>query len=69
MQVKSLEKTAEAYSFNSLKAYLEGEQNLKWIVAIIGCSASAREMLLRLRGYGRAERYSELSDWLSRAGF
>lgn len=69
MQVKTLEQTTAAYALNSLKAYLEGEQNLKWIIGIIGCSASAREMLSGLFGYGRPERYRELSDCLGSTGF
>ena len=68
MQVKSVEQATAAYALKSLKAYLDGEQNLKWIIGIIGCSASAREMLLGLSGYGRPERYRELSDCLGSTG-
>jgi hypothetical protein len=69
MKVKSLEKITAAYTLNSLKAYLEGEQNLKWIISIIGSGAPAREMLARLSGYGRPERYREISDWVRSASF
>jgi hypothetical protein len=69
MKVKSLEKSTSAYALNSLKAYLEGEQNLKWITSIIGSGAPAREMLAGLSGYGNPERYHEFSAWLSSAGF
>jgi hypothetical protein len=51
MYVKPLEKISAAYGLNSLKAYLEGEQNLKWITRIIGSGTAAREMLSRLAGY------------------
>jgi hypothetical protein len=65
MYVKPIEEISAAYGLNSLKAYLEGEQNLKWITRIIGSGTAAREMLSRLAGYGRPERYRELSEWLA----
>lgn len=68
MHVKPIEKITAAYGLNSLKAYLEGEQNLKWITRIIGSGTTAREMLSGLAGYGRPERYRELSDWLASVG-
>lgn len=63
-----MEKISAAYVLNSLKAYLEGEQNLKWIIGIIGSGPSAREMLSGLVGYGRLERYRELSEWMTSIG-
>lgn len=64
MKVKSPEESGARYARNSLKAYLEGEKNLNWVTSIVGAGANAKQMLSTLTGYGRPERYKELSDWL-----
>jgi hypothetical protein len=64
MRIKSNEQSTEKYLQKSLMAYLEGEQALPWIVSIIGFEANARHRLAELQGYGKPERYLELSEWL-----
>ena len=63
MRVRSVQESGERYLRKSLMAYLEGEQNLKWIVSIIGSGPDARQRLAALHGYGRPDRQRELSDW------
>jgi hypothetical protein len=63
MYVRPLDQAAVRYSRKSLMAYLEGEQNLKWITRIIGCGDEAMRMHAELLGYGRPERYRQLSKW------
>ena len=65
MHVRSLEQSAERYTRKSLMAYLEGEQNLNWIISIIGSGPEARQKLAELRTYGKPGRQRELSDWLN----
>ena len=64
MHVKPLEQSTEKYLQRSLMAYLEGEQNLRWIASIIGSGYDARNRLAKLQGYGDLNRHRELSKWL-----
>ena len=66
MQVKTVEASTQEWIRKSIMAYLEGEQNLKWIVGIVGSgAANAREMLLRLKNYRDRQRYQGLADCLT----
>ncbi len=68
MQVKTAEESNKKRIRKSIMAYLEGLQELNWIVGIIGSDLGyAREILISLKNYGDDQkRHQELSDWLSR---
>jgi len=69
MQTKNAEDANQKYMRNSMKAYLEGEQDLNWIRNIIHPDyTAARLMLGELSRHGREERYRELSEWFGSAG-
>jgi hypothetical protein len=61
MQVKTPEASNKQWIRKSTMAYLEGEQELNWIVGIIGGDVGyAREILGTLKNYGDPRRYQEL---------
>ena len=61
MEVKTPEASSRKWIRKSTMAYLEGEQDLKWIVGIIGEDAGyAREVLIDLKNYGDPKRHQEL---------
>ena len=65
MQVKTPEASSQKWVRKSTMAYLEGEQDLNWIVGIIGRDVDhALAVLADLGSYGEPERRQELSDWL-----
>lgn len=66
LHIKPIEQCDAKRTRRSLMAFLEGEQNLNWIVGVIRSSASivaAEQMLMELKGYGSSERYQELVAW------
>ena len=66
--MKTLQETGKIWVKNSLRAYLEGEKNLRWVVGILsGQTREEIQSLLNSVPYGLAERRRELSDWLNRA--
>jgi hypothetical protein len=66
VRVKTVEASIEKWVRKSIMAYLEGQKNLNWIVAVVGgYAADARQMLIGLKNYGDRERYQQLSDWLA----
>jgi hypothetical protein len=65
MQVPTAETCNAKRIRNSMKAYLEGLKNLKWIVGTIGSQAgAAKEALIGIQNYGDPQRFQALSDWL-----
>ncbi len=65
MQTKSPKYSNRRRIRNSLRPYLEGECDLKWITGVIGDDvALAKQMLATLPGYGLPARHYELSQWL-----
>jgi hypothetical protein len=69
MRKKSLEQSEQKYKRETLKTYLEGEQQLSWILGIFRSDKQAmRHMLaaLYLSGHNtsKPERLRELSAWL-----
>lgn len=65
MLVRSIEQSAERYARKSLMGYLEGQQNLKWIISVIGSGTEARQLFAAMHGYGKPERRRELSEWFA----
>jgi len=66
LHVKPIEQCDAKRTRRSLMAFLEGEQNLNWIIGVVKSSASipaAEQMLAELKGYGSSERYQELAGW------
>ncbi len=63
VRVKSPEETTRRYAQNSLRAYLEGQKNLNWIIGVIRSSGVRGSRLVqvfeRLRDYGDPVRYLE----------
>jgi hypothetical protein len=65
MQVKTPQATSQKWIRKSTMAYLEGEQDLKWIVGIVGGDVNhALTVLADLRNYGEPKRHQELSERL-----
>ena len=60
------EEGSRRWAANSLKAYLEGQKDLKWILGVLnGLSVDdIRAMLGLLDQYGLPERRLELNNWL-----
>jgi hypothetical protein len=61
--VRSVEETTYRYAYKCLRAFLEGEQSINWIVGVIR-ESSVRDQRLaevfeRLEEYGDPERYQE----------
>jgi hypothetical protein len=75
VKVKDLALSAERWRQNtlrnegdwiegSIRAYLDGKQNLTWITRIIEASdIVAADTFRQLRGYGNQERYKALAEW------
>jgi len=73
--IKSMDEISRSYARGTLRAFLEGKQNLKWVLRVIESSGvrggRLSEIFEGLKGYGNSERYrkalSECRDqgWLS----
>ena len=67
MQETSRE-TWESFLMRSAKAYLEGQNDWKWIIATMTRSGldkrQARQLLLPLQNYGWKARSQALFEWL-----
>lgn len=66
----SLQEAGSRWVKNSLRSYLEGEKNLKWIAGILkGTSKDEIQSVFDSLGRsGTAERKAEFLEWLNRAG-
>lgn len=64
----SLQEAGNRWVKNSLRSYLEGDKNLKWIAGILkGASKNEiQSMYDSLGRSGTAERKAEFQEWLSR---
>jgi hypothetical protein len=73
MKVASVHEAARRYVRNSVRAFVEGQQNLKWISGILRHSGLTRQeilpLLLPLKEYGNTARATELRDWLESASW
>ena len=65
----SLQEAGSRWVKNSLRSYLEGEKNLKWIAGILkGARKDEIQSLFDSLGRsGTAERKAEFQEWLNRA--
>ena len=65
----SLQEAGNRWVKSSLRSYLEGEKNLKWIAGILkGMDRDQIQSLFDSLGRpGTAERKAELLEWLNRA--
>lgn len=65
----SLQEAGSRWVKNSLRSYLEGEKNLKWIAGILkGAGKDEIQSLFDSSGRsGTAERKAEFLEWLNRA--
>ncbi len=65
----SLQEAGNRWVKNSLRSYLEGEKNLKWVAGILkGMSKDEIQSLFdSLSRSGTAERKAEFQEWLNRA--
>jgi hypothetical protein len=64
MQVKTAEASNAKWIRNSMRAYLEGLNDLNWIVRVIGIQVpAAKETLISLENYGDHKRYRTLLAW------
>jgi len=65
----SLQEAGSRWVKNSLRSYLEGEKNLKWIAGILkGMDRDQIQSLFDSLGRpGTAERKAEFLEWLNRA--
>lgn len=65
----SLQEAGDRWVKNSLRSYLEGEKNIKWIAGILkGASKDEIQSLFDSLGhFGTAERKAEFLEWLNRA--
>ena len=63
MIIKSMDEIALRYARGSLRAFLEGKQNLNWIIGVIRSSGVRGQRLSEifdgLKGYGNSDRYSK----------
>ena len=59
--VKSIEEATRRFARGSIRAYLEGQKNLNWILGMIRSSGVRNQRLLEIfetfKGYGSTERY------------
>jgi hypothetical protein len=64
---------AENYARCSLMAFLDGKQNLNWIVGIIRSSGvrgqQLEEVFKRLQGYGNQERLRQVREQCRKEGW
>ena len=62
LAVRSLEASTERYIHNCIRAYLEGQQDLKWIVGVIGPATDQARTILpaRFGQYVETERFKDL---------
>ncbi len=62
--VKSAEEYVKRYARNSLRAYLEGEQNLNWVVGIVRESGVREQELVEIfdfmKEHSGTPRYQEV---------
>lgn len=65
----SLQEASNRWVKNSLRSYLGGEKNLKWIAGVLrGASKDEIQLLFDSLGRpGTAERKAEFLEWLNRA--
>lgn len=63
MIIKSMDEISRRYACGSLRAFLEGKQNLNWIIGVIESSGvrgrGLSEIFEGQKGYGNSERYRE----------
>ena len=63
MIIKSMDEISRRYARGTLRAFLEGKQNLKWVLRVIESSGvrgrRLSEVFEGLKGYGNYERYRE----------
>ncbi len=66
----SLQEAGSRWVKNSLRSYLEGEKNLKWIAGILkGMNEDEAQSLFNSLGrIGKDERRAEFQEWLNGAG-
>lgn len=70
MKVRPLRESAIRYVRGSLRAYLEGSQNITWITAVLMHSGldfeTTRDVFRALQGYGDSERYRLAHQWFAK---
>ncbi len=63
MIIKSTDESSRRYARESLRAFLEGKQNLNWIIGVIRSSGVRGRGLSDIfeghKGYGHSDRYRE----------
>jgi hypothetical protein len=68
MKVRSLEESAHRYFRNSMRAYLEGKKDLRWVTGIIGNdplnAARAVQAFNEITTPTNPHRRTELMNWL-----
>ncbi len=61
--IKSMDEISRRYARGTLRAFLEGKQNLNWVLGVIRSSAVRGRRLSEIfdgnKGYGNSERYRE----------
>jgi hypothetical protein len=69
MRVRSSAESVDRYLRNSIRAFLDGEQNLKWIAGVISHSGAvegrAQQLFEQLDNWGISERRDALRHILS----
>lgn len=69
MKVRSNSESLDRYVRNSMRAFLDGEQNLKWISGIVDHSGAGRvralQLFQQLAAFGSPERRAMLSQVLA----
>ena len=66
VRIPTTEQIGEEWLRGSVQAYLDGEQNLTWVLGLVrGQEATAVRLLLaRFRGYVGSPRYEQLREHL-----
>ena len=66
--VRTLETVRERYARRSMLTFLQGKEELPWIKGVIRRSGigleTARASLTSLNGFGDANKYQQLNEWL-----
>jgi len=68
MRARGIDETAQRYVLNSVRGFLEGKKNDRWIKGVILHSGLPKERTLSvlqpLRAYDNVDRAKFLFDWL-----
>jgi len=68
MRVRSNSESVDRYLRNSMRAFLDGEQNLKWICGLVDHSGAGRArtqyLFLQIAAIGSNERRKALANFL-----